>query len=164
MPSKQVIDCSKLLAAQKFKIAFAESATAGRMCAEFAMTPNSGDILLGGLTCYDMCVKEGILKIRRALFEKFTPESSEITALMAKSVKKLLDADIVVAVTGLTAPGGSETEEKPVGTMFLHIITPFGEVPHSEWFDGEAEAVVLRTIDKAAELITTNIKTHQKKK
>lgn len=39
-------------------IAFAESATVGRLAAEFSLTENSGDILNGGLVCYDACIRK----------------------------------------------------------------------------------------------------------
>ena len=38
MPSEIVIRCSKAIAEKKMNIAFAESATAGRMSSEFSMT------------------------------------------------------------------------------------------------------------------------------
>ena len=52
MPSEIVVKCSKVIAAKGWNIAFAESATAGRMCSEFSMTKQSGKILRGGIVCY----------------------------------------------------------------------------------------------------------------
>lgn len=60
----------------------------------------------------------------------------------------------MVAVTGLTTPGGSESINKPVGTMYLHIITANGEIAHREVFPGTPEEIILRAIDRAAGLIT----------
>jgi nicotinamide-nucleotide amidase len=63
MPSNQVQQCSQFLAQQHLKIAFVESATAGRLAAEFSLTKDAGDILLGSLVCYDACIKQSVLKV-----------------------------------------------------------------------------------------------------
>jgi len=154
MPSEIVLKCARELAGQKINIAFAESATAGRMCSEFSLCPESGQILRGGIACYEVFVKEQILKVPHNLIETFTAESAEVTQLLAKNASKIFNSKITVAVTGLTTPGGSESPEKPVGTMFIHIITPKGELAHREVFAGSAQEIVLSAIDRAAILIT----------
>lgn len=157
MPSEIVMKCSDALALKGWNIAFTESATAGRMCSEFALTPKSGDILRGGISCYEVFVKENILKVPHQLIEEHTPESAEVTASLAEHSAALFKSDITVAVTGLTTPGGSETPQKPVGTMFLHILLPVGYIAHREVFSGSAEQMILQTIDKAALLISEHL-------
>lgn len=56
------------------------------------------------------------------LIEKYTPESAEVTKEMAIRLKKMMGADAVVSVTGLTTSGGSEGPGKPVGTMFYCVL------------------------------------------
>src|SRR5436190_12237945 len=153
MPSEIVLQCSEIIGANGLNIAFIESATAGRMCSEFALTPNSGDILSGGISCYEVFIKEKILSVPHKLIKEYTPESAEVTKSLAEQSAKLFKSDITVAITGLTTPGGSETPEKPVGSMFIHIILPMGFVAHGEVFWGSAEEIILQCIDKAAELI-----------
>lgn len=159
MPSEIVSKCSKAIAAKGWNIAFAESATAGRMSAEFAMTKHSGEILRGGIACYDVFVKEQILNVPHATIEKYTPESAEVTQVLAQQASKIFNSKITVGITGLTSPGGSETEEKPVGTIFFHIITPVEKISHREVFQGTPEEIVLKSIDKAAKLIIDNLTT-----
>lgn len=151
MPSYLVSKAARKLAEQKLTIAFAESATAGRAAAEFALTEQSGKILKGGLVCYDAIVKEDILGIPASMIEKYTPESKEITQELCVRLNKLFKADVYVAITGLTTPGGSETPEKPVGTMFAHIRVAKRDVEIREAFKGSAEEIVLQTIDKISE-------------
>lgn len=157
MPSEIVIKCSKTIAAKGWNIAFAESATAGRMSAEFSMTKKSGDILRGGIVCYEVFVKEQILNVPHSNIEKCTPESAEVTQILAQQAAKMFNSKITVAITGLTTPGGSETEEKPVGTIFFHIITPVEKIKHREVFTGSPEEIVLQAIDKTASLIIESI-------
>lgn len=153
MASQKVLECSKALASKNWKITFVESATAGKMSYEFSTAPESGKILIGGLVCYDACMKEEMLAIPHGLIETFTPESAEVTQAMAKSFSKYTKADICVAITGLTTPGGSETPEKPVGTIFVHIIFPNNHISRRYQFDGSPSQIVDQAIDAVAEEI-----------
>ncbi|MDA6069959.1 nicotinamide-nucleotide amidohydrolase family protein [Flavobacterium sp. AC] len=126
MPSEIITECSKIIAEKGLNIAFAESASPGRLSAEFSLTPDSGKILRGGIVCYEVFVKEQILNVPHYLIKEFTPESIEVTKYLAQQTAQFFNSKITVAITGLTTPGGSETKEKPVGTIFLYIITPAG--------------------------------------
>jgi nicotinamide-nucleotide amidase len=157
MPSKVVEDCAKLLAAQELNIAFAESATVGRMAAEFGLTDEAGKILKGGIVCYDAGVKEDLLQVDDKLVEEFTPESAEVTEAAAKGLRSLMPANIHVAITGLTCPGGSETEEKPVGTMFVHCISDKFEFSDRSTFTGAKEVIIMKCIENFAGLLIQKI-------
>ncbi|MGE6355972.1 CinA family protein [Flavobacterium sp. NPDC079362] len=158
MTSEIIIQCSEAIAAKGWNIAFAESASAGKLSAEFSLTPLSGKILRGGIVCYEVFVKEQILLVPRELIEQFTPESQEVTSALAQRTAVIFNADITVALTGLTTAGGSETAEKPVGTIFLSIITPSGTIDHREVFAGGPEQIIQQAADKAAALIIEKIK------
>ena len=113
--------CIKLLYQKKLSITFLESASAGYLAYKFSQNKYSGDILYGGLVCYDMKVKENILKISPKLIKKYTPESMEVTQEMVRQASKIFNSDLYIACTGLLKRGGSETKEKPVGTFFYVI-------------------------------------------
>ena len=153
MPSEIVIKCSHALKDNNLTIAFAESVTACKLISEFALIPNCGTVLNGSIVCYDVSVKKSLLGVPEDIIEEFTPESAEVTEQLAIGLRKLIPADVIVAVTGLAAPGGSETEEKPVGTMFIH-----GYFKDQPWklelfFEDEPEQVILQTIDAVADYI-----------
>jgi nicotinamide-nucleotide amidase len=157
MSSKLVEQCSQLISDKRLTIAFAESATAGRLSAEFSLVPNCGQILKGGIVCYDACIKQDILGVPESLVKKYTPESAEVTAEMAKRLGNFIKADVYVAVTGLTMPGGSENKEKPVGTMFIHALIKGRQVPVREVFNGSPEEIVMQTVDRAARLLISEL-------
>jgi len=159
MPSQLVNNCSKMIGERGLTIAFAESATAGRLAAEFSLTPESGRILKGGLICYDASVKENTLGIPPDFIEEFTPESPEVTKAMAEKLKNLIESDIQVSVTGLTTPGGSETEQKPVGTIFIHVLIQDNSIAVHDVFQGSAEEIVLKAVDLAAVTIFNELNT-----
>lgn len=153
MPSELLIRCSHLLKEKKLTIAFAESATAGRLSAEFALIPDCGEILKGGIVCYDACIKQDILGVPEDLVEKYTPESAEVTEDMARRLGNVIKANIYVAITGLIMPGGSESSDKPVGTMFIHAIIDQKPVAVKEKFEGSPEEIVLQTVDRVAQML-----------
>lgn len=149
-----VEDCARLLAEKELTICFAESATAGRLAYAFSQTEYAGTVLKGGLICYDACLKEDILSVPAELIDKFTPESPEVTREMALRLGNVIRADLSVSVTGLTKPGGSETPEKPVGTMFFAIV--YKGVAHERrtFSTGSSEAIITHTIEQIAQTIT----------
>ncbi|WP_316765383.1 CinA family protein [Pedobacter frigiditerrae] len=158
MLNADLAHCSELLLEKELTVAFAESASAGRMVAEFAMVPNAGKFLKGGFVCYDACLKEDILKVPKELIEEFTPESPEVTKAITEGLTKLIKADIHIGVTGLPTPGGSETPEKPVGSMFICCIYKNKELfAERVVFDGEPEEIILRTVFHTAELLATKL-------
>ena len=158
MPSNTTTACVQTLLSHNYRIAFAESATAGRLASEYSLVQESGKILLGGIVCYDESVKCEILNIPQQFIDAYTAESAEVTKAMAESLATLFKGDILVGVTGLASPGGSETKEKPVGTMFIHILTPNGYTAHREIFEGNPESIIMKAIDKTGELIMEKLK------
>lgn len=154
MVIKELIEeCSRLIAQNGYTIAFAESATAGKLIFEFSQTEHSGDILKGSLVCYDACIKEDILGISKATIKLYTPESAQVTKEMAIQLKKIMNADIIVAVTGLTAPGGSEQAGKPVGTMFYCILIKDQIHERKKIFSGSSLEIINLAIEQICKTI-----------
>lgn len=142
-----LLACGELLIQHYLTIAFAESATAGRIAAEFALVPEAGKFLKGGLVCYDADLKCSLLKVSREQIDTFTPESKEVTQAIATGLQSLIPADIHIGCTGLTSSGGSETPEKPVGTMFLYATKAEQQLFNERVvFQGSPEDIVLQTI------------------
>lgn len=149
------------MARQGLSIAFAESATAGWLCSEFALTEESGQVLKGGIACYDAGLKVKLLGVPQQLIEQYTPESMEVTREMAYRLKEVIPSDIQVTVTGLTTPGGSETPEKPVGTMFIFALIRGREASLRQVFSGSCEEVIQQTVAAAAALLLSHLSVQQ---
>ena len=87
------------------------------------------------------------MNISQTDLEAYTAESREITHALALNGKKYFEqADIIVAVTGLTKPGGSETVEKPVGSMFVSILYKDKCVDFECVFNGNSYQIIDKTI------------------
>lgn len=109
------------LSQKKLTLALAESVTCGLAAYKLSNVIGTSDILKGAITCYTPEVKKDLLGVSKRLIDTYTCESQEVTDALAKNLKKLIKANIYAAITGLAAPGGSETEEKPVGTIFFSV-------------------------------------------
>jgi len=110
-----------LLIEKKLKLALAESVTCGLASHQLNIVKGTSDVFMGSIVCYNEKTKEGLLNIKPSLIKKFTAESQQVTDALARSLPRLIFADIYAAITGLCSPGGSETKVKPVGTIFFSI-------------------------------------------
>ena len=157
MPSKSVIACAHALLAHNLTIAFAESASTGRLVYEFTSVPDCGETVKGSIVCYDRSVKEQLMGVPSDIIDRFSAESAEVTQLLADGLKRLMPADILVAVTGLASDGGSENPEKPVGTMFIH-----GYIREKPWMtkliiEGTPDEIIEKTTDAVATILLDEI-------
>ncbi|MEJ8801431.1 CinA family protein [Pontibacter sp. H249] len=128
-------------------VAFAESCTAGMLASEFVRAKGSSDVLKGSLVVYQPEVKQKLLGVKKETLELYTAESQQVTNEMVMGLKKLVNADINVATTGLAGEGGSENPEKPVGTMFVSILYDGKAEEFREVFKGNAESIRKQLVD-----------------
>jgi len=150
-------ECVKVLKERKLTLAFAESVTAGFLCSAFGALPGCGDFFKGGIVAYNADVKKDLLGLTQDMFDKYTPESAEVTKAMAQGLRNGIQADCLVAVTGLNTPGGSETPEKPVGTTFIHIIIKDKEYAARKCFKGDVATINQQTLQETCLLLTNEI-------
>lgn len=128
-------------------VAFAESCTAGMLASEFVKGTGSSDVLLGSLVVYQPKVKQKLLGVSKNTLKLYTAESQQVTNEMVMGLKKHLDADISIATTGLAGEGGSETSEKPVGTMFVSILYDGKAEEFREVFKGDTDSIRKQLVD-----------------
>lgn len=102
-------------------LALAESMTCGLAAAKLSSCIGVSDVLLASLVCYTPKAKMQLLQVKQATIRRYTCESAEVTKQMAENLSGLVKADVYAAVTGLASADGSETREKPVGTVFYAI-------------------------------------------
>lgn len=152
--------CAETLQKQKLTLAFAESVTAGFLCSAFGALPGCGDFFKGGIVAYDAEIKKDLLGLTQEMLDKYTPESAEVSKAMAQGLAKLIPADCLVATTGLNTPGGSETPEKPVGTIFIHIIIKQKEFAIEKYFKGDVATINEHTLQETCTLLIDAVTKH----
>lgn len=128
-------------------IAFAESVTGGLLISEFTKAKGVSDVLLGSIVTYASEVKQKVLGVKGQTLKLYTAESQQVTNEMVLGLHKLLNAEMCVAVTGLSGQGASETREKPVGTVFFSIYCRNKVEEFRQEFEGHAEKVRKQAAD-----------------
>jgi PncC family amidohydrolase len=118
----EAIRLVKLMGDKRLTLAIAESVTAGLMAHKLASVRGASDVLKGSLVCYSEQVKMDLLNINNQSLKKYSAESQIVTNELVKQLRKVIRADVHASVTGLAAHGGSETKNKPVGTVFFSVL------------------------------------------
>lgn len=95
-------------------IAVAESLTGGMIASALAQAQQASEWFRGSLVAYSTPVKHQLLEVPDG-----PVVSSDAATAMARSVRKLLRADISVAVTGAGGPAAQDGHEP--GTVFLAV-------------------------------------------
>ena len=130
----------------------AESLTGGGIGAALTGVSGSSAVYKGGVISYTDWVKHQILGVPQEALDTCGAVSAPVALAMAQGVRKLLEADVSVSVTGLAGPGGDEFGH-PVGTVFIGYSDKACSESREYHFSGDREAVRRQTIHKALELI-----------
>lgn len=110
----------RLLTEQKLTIALAESCTGGLIAHRLTNVPGSSAYLIGGVVPYANEAKERILGVSHQTLQEHGAVSEETAREMSRRVRRLLQTDIALAVTGIAGPSGG-TPEKPVGLTYIAL-------------------------------------------
>ncbi len=113
---------SELLEAARTKglrIATAESCTGGMIAAALTDIAGSSDVFDRGFVTYSNDAKMAMLGVKPATLKAHGAVSEEVAAEMALGALTHSEADLVVSVTGIAGPGGSEF--KPEGRVCFGI-------------------------------------------
>lgn len=146
------LSCDVLTALKGKTLVTAESCTGGGIGAVLTSVPGSSEVYKGGVVSYTNWVKENILGIDREVLEQYGAVSSPVAQAMAAGVRKLLQADVAVSVTGLAGPGGDDFGN-PVGTVFIGYCDKNKLLAREYHFSGSREQVRNQAIQATLELI-----------
>ena len=145
--------CCKVLESLKGKtLVTAESLTGGGIGAALTAIPGSSQVYKGGVICYTNWVKEHVLGVPAEILEKYGAVSTWTAGYMTSGVRKLLQADVAVSVTGLAGPGGDEYGNR-VGTVFIGYKDNRISKVIACHFAGNREEIRTQTIETALRLI-----------
>ncbi|WP_448584101.1 CinA family protein [Thermocrinis sp.] len=111
----------ELLRTRGFKLAVAESCTAGLLSARLVNVPGSSDYFVGGFVVYSNELKTKLLSVEKELLERYGAVSEEVCRAMCIGALEETDADIAVAITGVAGPSASE--RKPAGLTYISLGT-----------------------------------------
>ena len=130
----------------------AESLTGGGIGDHLTAVPGASGVYKGGVICYTNWVKQHILGVPERILSTYGAVSGETARAMAEGVRKLLEGDVAIAVTGLAGPDGDEFGN-PVGTVFIGYADGHTTAVKHCLFSGSREEIRTATIQTALEWV-----------
>ncbi len=99
----------------------AESCTGGLISKRITDIPGSSEVFKGGICSYSNSLKIELLGVKEETIEKHGAVSEETALEMARGAVKICRSDIGIASTGIAGPGGGESPDRPVGTVYIAL-------------------------------------------
>ena len=122
--------CRRLVrefACRGITVGSAESCTGGLIAKRITDIPGSSSVFVGGAVTYTELSKNRLANVSEATLAQHTAVSDKTAAEMARGIRQALSVDIAVSTTGFAGPDGG-TEQDPVGTVYIAVSTPDGEM------------------------------------
>jgi nicotinamide-nucleotide amidase len=135
-----------------WRIAVAESCTAGLLLARLTEVAGSSAWVEGGIVAYANSVKTGQLGIAEAMLIEHGAVSEPVALAMAGGVRQRLGVNVGVAITGIAGPGGG-SPEKPVGTVVIAVTDGAREDVKTFRFPGDRQTIRARSVSAALDRI-----------
>ncbi|MEA1879755.1 MAG: CinA family protein [Campylobacterota bacterium] len=130
----------KKLVSQNQTISFSESCTGGRITAAFTAISGASAVLNGSMVTYSNDIKHSWLGVENEVLENYGAVSSECIVQMLAGIQKATDSDYALAVSGVAGPTGG-SDEKPVGTVYIGLLTPTSQEVFHCLFDGDRSSI-----------------------
>ena len=137
-----------LLQHQNQTIATAESCTGGKLAALLSKHSGSSAFYKGSVISYANSVKRDILGVSDDILNTHGAVSEETVITMANNIRKQLDTDYGIAISGIAGPTGG-TPEKPVGTVWMAWATPTQTIAECVQLGKLREQITDRACQKA---------------
>jgi len=134
----------KMLRERDLTISVAESCTGGLIGNLLTNVQGSSTYFLGGVVVYSNKSKVDLLDVSPETLEKYGAVSDLTVREMAEGVRKRLDSDIALSVSGIAGPDGG-TREKPVGTVYIGLAADNEVFSGKYRFWGTREQIKLNT-------------------
>jgi len=136
---------AEALTARGWTVATAESCTGGLLGARLTARPGSSGYVVGTVVGYANDVKTSLLGVPAATLQAHGAVSEEVATALAEGARTVLGADVGIGVTGIAGPGGG-TQDKPVGTVELAVVSPTGRRTRRLSLPGDRDLVRLRSV------------------
>ncbi len=143
---------SKILLNKGQTIALAESCTGGLLANRFTNIPGSSLFFWLGIIAYDNKAKVNLLKISPNIIKKHGAVSLPVAKLMAQNVRKILNTDFGIGITGIAGPTGG-SKNKPVGLVFIALANKQKTILSQCHFKGSRISIKTQAVNKALEML-----------
>jgi PncC family amidohydrolase len=113
----------KHLQDRAWRVAVAESATAGLLGSRLAKRSGSSAVFWGGVLAYSNEVKTGLLGVREESLARWGAVSAQVAVEMAQGARLAVGVEVALSTTGIAGPTGA-TAYKPVGLYYIGVALP----------------------------------------
>jgi nicotinamide-nucleotide amidase len=144
---------------QNLTVSFAESCTGGLLASEFTRIVGVSDVFNASMVTYSNEIKHRWLGVQNETLEKFGAVSYQCVEEMLKGIKDKAASDIAIAISGIAGPGGGSIE-KPVGTVYIGILSKDTRNINHCLFMGTRNDIQESSVDFALELIKKELNIH----
>ena len=143
------------LRADELTLATAESLTGGLCSYLFVDTPDSGDVVVGGVVARTAELRRALLGVGDC-----TAVSAECALQMAVGAQRLLGSSCALAFTGVAGPGAQDGH--PVGTVFVAASLEGTVQVERHDFDGTPDQVRLQSIANGVDQLASLLEARQR--
>ncbi|MFC2066521.1 CinA family protein [Chloroflexota bacterium] len=131
-------EIGNLLRRNGLTLGLVESATGGLISHLITNAAGSSDCYKGSITAYSNEVKINVVGVKEDTISQHGAVSHQVAEEMAQGGRKILDADICIADTGIAGPAGA-THGKPVGLFYIGLSYQGGTYSQKHNFHGDRE-------------------------
>ena len=152
-----VENVAKILLTNNLTLSTAESCTGGLLSNNLTNIPNSSHFFKAGLIPYSNESKTNLLNIPSNILKVKGAVSKEVAILMARNIRKKIQTDFGLALTGIAGPNGG-TKEKPTGLVFIALSHKTQESCHQYQFKGNRISIKNQATQESLTLLLKSLK------
>ena len=143
----------QLLRERGWSLGAAESVTGGLVSGRLTAVAGASDVYRGAVVSYASDVKFDLLGVDRG------PVVSEVAAAqMADGARRVLGADVAIALTGVAGP--AEQDGLPVGTLCVAVVSPVGSETRTLRLPGQREQMRQMSVISSLDLLRRHLLAH----
>lgn len=147
----------KTFSVRGLMVGTAESLTGGLLGATLTSVPGSSSTYSGGIIAYSRHAKTSLADVSTSVLDTYSVVSEQTAVDMAMGAQRRLDADWVVAVTGVAGPDPQEGHEP--GEVWIAVVGPvigsLGQTiqAHRYQFEGDRKSIREQTVESALRML-----------
>jgi len=142
----------KLLIEKEKTLSTAESCTGGLVSARITAIPGSSAAFLGGVATYSNEAKSILIGVDPDTIKSLGAVSEEVALQMASGVRKKLNSDIGIGITGIAGPASDNTN-KPVGLVYVALADKSGSYCRELRLNGTRDEIRFTAANNALDMI-----------
>ena len=144
-----------MLAKKDLKLVTVESCTGGLLAGRIVNVSGASEVFSQGLVTYSNKSKRKVLNVDKAVLKKYGAVSKETAKEMAKGGILASDAEVGVSVTGVAGP--YQSEDKPVGLVYIGCYYKDKVTVKEYMFRGNRQKIREQAVVKALDLVRRRI-------